>query len=176
MPYWHCNVYLHSALCWFQREFWRCFSILSGKKISIEVLMYTGGLLSRFSQVWCPRNGSIWPLLFLHRLSGGNGTRLSIRSWNEGLVYPHNPYIYKELFCPCTKALSTHTHLQKSFLPISFAKDFHLDLLRDLLPIYICDRLFCPLHLQRTFLHIYICKGIWTPYTFAKGFPAHIHL
>ena len=35
-----------------------------------QVSMYMGGIISRFLQVWCPRSDSIWPLLFLHPLSG----------------------------------------------------------------------------------------------------------
>ena len=38
-----------------------------------------GGLINRFLPVWCPISHSIWPLLFPHQLSGGCGTRLSIR-------------------------------------------------------------------------------------------------
>ena len=38
-----------------------------------------GGLINRFLPVWCPISHSIWPLLFPHQLSGGSGTRLSIR-------------------------------------------------------------------------------------------------
>ena len=45
-----------------------------------QVSMYMGGIISRFLQVWCPRSDSIWPLLFLHPLSGGCRTRLRIRS------------------------------------------------------------------------------------------------
>ena len=42
--------------------------------------MYMGGIISCFLQVLCPRSDSIWPLLFLHPLSGGCRTRLRIRS------------------------------------------------------------------------------------------------
>ena len=45
-----------------------------------QVSMYMGGIISRFLQVLCPRSDSIWPLLFLHPLSGGCRTRLRIRS------------------------------------------------------------------------------------------------
>ena len=38
-----------------------------------------GGLISCFLHVWCPISHSIWPLLFPHHLTGGCGTRLSIR-------------------------------------------------------------------------------------------------
>merc|ERR1719370_2482629 len=38
-----------------------------------------GGLISCFLHVWGPISHSIWPLLFPHHLTGGHGTRLSIR-------------------------------------------------------------------------------------------------
>ena len=55
-----------------------------------------GGLINRFLPVWCPISHSIWPLLFPHQLSGGCGTRLSIRR--------QDPNIYSDTE---TRALST---------------------------------------------------------------------
>ena len=50
---------------------------------STSISVYMGGLINHFLQVWCPTSHSIWPLLFLHRPTGGCGTRLSVRRQDQ---------------------------------------------------------------------------------------------
>ena len=42
-----------------------------------------GELINRFLHVWCPISHSVWPLHFPHHLTGGCGTRLSIRRQDQ---------------------------------------------------------------------------------------------
>ena len=51
--------------------------------------MYVGGLIIHLPQVWCTTSDSISPLLFLHPLSEGCGTRLTNPNYSETskLVY-----------------------------------------------------------------------------------------
>ena len=65
-----------------------------------------GGLINRFLPVWCPISHSIWPLLFPHQLSGGCGTRLSIRRQDP------NTYSDTEM-----RALSSRNHCLWGLLP-----------------------------------------------------------
>ena len=64
------------ALRRFPETLWRKKSPRSPPKSEFRCM---GGLINRFLPVWCPISHSIWPLLFPHQLSGGCGTRLSIR-------------------------------------------------------------------------------------------------
>ena len=64
------------ALRRFPETLWRKKSLGSTSKSEFRCM---GGLINRFLPVWCPISHSIWPLLFPHQLSGGCGTRLSIR-------------------------------------------------------------------------------------------------
>ena len=64
-----------------------------------------GGLINRFLPVWCPISHSIWPLLFPHQLSGGCGTRLSIRRQDP------NTYSDTEMRALSTWQLCVASHL-----------------------------------------------------------------
>ena len=70
----------------FQSRFWRCSSDLSETiscQWSLEVYRTATKALHWKFQI---QKTLLGPLHFLHPLSGGHGTRLSIRSWDEGLV------------------------------------------------------------------------------------------
>ena len=56
-----------------------------------EVLRYTGRLRKSNIRTLAFKKPFLGPLHFLHPLSGGCGTRLSISSWDEDLVYFNPP-------------------------------------------------------------------------------------
>ena len=68
-----------------------------------------GGLINRFLPVWCPISHSIWPLLFPHQLSGGCGTRLSIRRQDP------NTYSDTEMRALSTRRLIAACHRKLSY-------------------------------------------------------------
>ena len=59
------------------------------RSCSTTIWMYVGGLIIHLPQVWCTTSDSISPLLFLHPLSEGCGTRLTNPNYSETskLVY-----------------------------------------------------------------------------------------
>ena len=63
-----------------------------------EVLRYTGRLRKSNIRTLAFKKPFLGPLHFLHPLSGGCGTRLSISSWDEDLVYPESDEFHFSTF------------------------------------------------------------------------------
>ena len=94
----------------FEEVSWHFVKKKTAKSPSKSEFICMGGLINRFLPVWCPISHSIWPLLFPHQLSGGSGTRLSIRRQDPNNYSDTEMRALSNLFPCCVESLKLLQH------------------------------------------------------------------